>query len=319
MVGEIAESRAIISPPPVRFMTPTEVLRYFSVIHQWSVSVGEADGSSMISTEMTVSQWCDAMLIDQPWEIGGYLECTFEITCSRREWDSVLKPRKSKTLGAVCEFIASRARVLNAEPAQVLGVRCEKAGIFLAIRRRLEQVGADVSTLRPSSSLRDFAFHGLPTIVGELVRISPIVKTKVEMQRSSDGLHLLGAVVLLLASIGLGVPAFVRPWPWLLIFALVFGSFVLIWWHSGIVSKRPPKCVSFRELRTFRDLCELMVGDWRPSGVLRCPRCRYPLHALLGRRCPECGTAFSGDTFGVNERTLEDMILTPLPDEPRGQ
>lgn len=305
----------------VRPMTPNEVLQYFGSLQELCAAVDEADDRVPIGADTTISEWADIMLVEWPWHISSMLETMFEIECSRSEWDGILLPRKSRTLREVCEFIARRAVVPVAEPVRVLGVRCEKAGMFVAVRRRMAQTGVDVSGLRPSTALQEFAFDGLPKVYKELTRLSPHLKSIAVPSYPSGVWHLLGAALLLLTSVGLGVGMFIRPWPFALLFILSFGSVVLLWWHSNVLSRRPPNSVFFRGLKTFRDLCELMARRWAPTTGLRCTRCGYPLSGLHERRCPECGREFSAASYGLSEDGIREALRPPDPlsDEPGRQ
>jgi hypothetical protein len=59
-------------------------------------------------------------------------------------------PAREKTLRGVCELLATQARRPLVPPANMLGRECASAGVFLAMRALLVQVGAPPD-LRPSA------------------------------------------------------------------------------------------------------------------------------------------------------------------------
>src|SRR5204862_7356009 len=85
--------------------------------------------------------------------MGRILNRIFGTNVSKEEWTEAMGA-KDRTLGELCTFIATRARTIDLRPVTVLGHPSRAAGAFLAVRELLRKTGADVSDLRPSSSLQ---------------------------------------------------------------------------------------------------------------------------------------------------------------------
>ena len=73
-----------------------------------------------------------------PWgDIANSLNAMFELSVSLDEWRPVLLPKRRRTVGALCDFIARRATILDIQPVTVMGDTSLAAGVFLAMRHIL--------------------------------------------------------------------------------------------------------------------------------------------------------------------------------------
>src|SRR3954451_23746353 len=65
----------------------------------------------------------------------------------------ILHPVSEKTIGNLCDYVATRATSPVVRPIDIGGSQCLAAGAFLALRKVLRDAGEDVTDLHPSSPL----------------------------------------------------------------------------------------------------------------------------------------------------------------------
>lgn len=288
-------------------MTPSEVLTVFRAQHAFARELDLALPDIELTTKTTVRAWRDAMDLLAGWTLGAALNEYFNIVCTPGEWEAVLEPARERRLADVCALIASRAEVPVIEAAEVLGVRCAKAGAFLAVREMLRRAGANVSELRPSSLLTQYSRDYWPRLYNDLTRTSPALVGRMVLVSRSDAAHFLAGLLLFAGALIFGALIAVKP---LVGVAGTLGSLILfVWvWRNSEKRQRVPRCVDFKGMATFRDLCALIADGWRPLRGLLCPACRYSLTGLTNHRCPECGRAFSAAEFGVSDEELSRLL-----------
>ena len=89
-------------------------------------------------------------------EMVSVLQSLFGVRFSKAQWREVLKPAKSRTLGDVCQLVATRATRMKVVPYSILGRDCLPAGAFCLVRSTLKAAGANVATFSPSSPLEPY-------------------------------------------------------------------------------------------------------------------------------------------------------------------
>jgi len=119
-----------------------------------------------LSRDTTVRQWLRAgvgfwlqsiinQLTGEYWsDVAESLNQQFGIDVSDRDWFAVIKPWQA-TLGQLCDFIAARALVEVVPEVNLSAKLCRKAGLFLALRARLQAMHGMGAELHPSSPLPD--------------------------------------------------------------------------------------------------------------------------------------------------------------------
>jgi len=152
-------------------VTAEYVLRVFQDEHRQGVALGEAEEDIAITFDTTIAEWRDADDLRTWWECAKAINKAWHIDIPRNEWHGAMKPAKSKTLRGVCELIAREAIVPKLRPVTVLGVRCESAGAFFAIRQMLSEAGAEVSCVAPSTLLAPFTREYAGTFLGPIANL----------------------------------------------------------------------------------------------------------------------------------------------------
>jgi hypothetical protein len=245
-----------------RLMTEDEVFQYFVRLHRCLVVEEEAGSTHPISRNMTVKRWLDAVVWDGQlsplYYYGLTLNQQFDLNIPGHQWRKILSPSRQRTLGELCRFISTHARVPVLAPLQVLGKSCHQAGAFIAIRSLLSQSGSDASDIAPGTPLHRFQHTSLPLIYGSLVRLRPKLLRHTRLRWQSDALNLGIAGILVYLSIFAAILSVAHsPWWLLVLFALV-AAMVLVWRHSTKSRSRPAE-VFFGELKTIGDLCRLLA------------------------------------------------------------
>ena len=230
--------------------TPEYVLAVLNSHHRFGCQVNFGDEPAQALTfEMTVSAWrFEAELL--PWvQLAESFNEYWGINCTQQEWRAVLKPERKRTLREVCELIAANTTRPIVRPSTILGGNCLPAGVFLTLRSRLKREGIDVTELRPSTPLKDYARRHSFELLDAASRLQPGVIDKVSwfapINDAGFGIFMLSMACLLLQ------------WftgnPWLTIIA-VAGVVVSYLWNWIAVRCIGPQRVEFDSLVTFGDL-----------------------------------------------------------------
>lgn len=286
--------------------------------HAAMCECGEASPDIELTFETTIAEWRLELGLVSCSRLGAAIADWFGFDYVAADWKRLLYPEKHRKLRGVCRYVAARATVPVFEAAQVLAASDKKAGIFITLRELLKSHGADVTDLRPSSPLVDFASRGFPEIHSLLVRCSPCAFELIRATYRSEFLLMLGAIVLLMGCVTFGVLGFNANSRFLLLALVSLGLYVLLWRLSERLQRRPIR-VDFQAITTFRQLCEALASPPSPKTPPRCPRCAYPLVGLESRRCPECGRPFFADEFGLTEGELAALLTTNAADPGRRQ
>ncbi|MCH7871471.1 MAG: hypothetical protein IID33_07200, partial [Planctomycetes bacterium] len=186
-----------------RRLSAEDVLAVLTEDYRQQCANGDAASGSTLTLDSTISYWHGALIADD-WrydQVGVYLNGLFDTHFSKATWHATLRPYRRTRLRSVCELIASQAVVADIRPIRILGRECLAAGAFKAIRERLSAAGADVSDLRPSTSLSDFACRNFQEVYREFVRLAPrkIPEMRCVMPpnlAARHALRLVGSVVL---------------------------------------------------------------------------------------------------------------------------
>lgn len=188
-------------------------------------------------------------------------EC-FRIDLPESVWREALLPKRTKTIGGVCDLIAQHATIPVIEPVSVLGDRSLAAGAFLVIRGMFAELGADVSNLRPSSPLRAYLCENLDAILPQLIRVAPHRMPAIAVDAPiHDGLAwgFIVSFAMIWVSDWLDLPPAA---------SICSVAFVALFWLAAWVCGRAlkPIDVRFGDARTFRDLARILAGE----------RCAFP-------------------------------------------
>ncbi len=231
-----------------------EILEILKLDHAHLVEIGEAEVVE-VGFDTSVHDWF--WLGDDLSRIwvsnANRLNGLFEMDVSIREWKTILTPPRKKTVRDICEFVAERSTVVRIPQLSILGRQCRPASAFLTLKKMLGDTGADTSNLMPSSPLADFTETGLPKIYLTLIRTAPELIKRIGLQYRSDGVHIALAVVLLLATIPLGVAAIGSSVLFLPLALMSLGGFIYVW-HLSERHTRYPLRVEFEGMKDFRDL-----------------------------------------------------------------
>ncbi|MCX6923027.1 MAG: hypothetical protein NT154_07445, partial [Verrucomicrobia bacterium] len=174
------------------------------------------------------------------------------------QWFSVLEPAREKTLGGVCELLATQARRRLVPPAKMLGRECPSAGIFLAIRAMLVQAGAPPD-LRPSTPLEPF-LDKWPEVF--LQQVSSLAPGGVPFTRKNEAFNTFIALSYILSGLLLLLSLFVKD-PWMTCGALILYG---IGWIGAGCSGWFPGPLKLDAVIDFRGLTEAIVVWQRRSG-----------------------------------------------------
>lgn len=145
--------------PPIRVpATPGYLLAYFRACHRREAAFGDADPDFELTPATTIEDWTFESFMPVGRKLARGLEARWAAGRPWGEWKAVLEPRKGRTLGGLCEFLAaSGAKRPAFEPIGFLGVRpCAAAGAFAAVRSILREAGADADAIEPSTPLEPY-------------------------------------------------------------------------------------------------------------------------------------------------------------------
>jgi len=190
----------------------------------------------------------------------------FDVTLSPDEWRHLLKPAKKKTLRDLCNALAAHVSCERIQPIKVLGTTCMSASVFLKIRERLAQAGADVSALRPDTPLEGYLL-AFPTLFTELRKQFPGRFDGVYVTYAAEAKWIPFFVFLVVVPFSLGSAFLIPQDSWWDFVGHIVGS-VLVAWLANVawmyilnMFGYHPKPTSARinGMKTFRDLINALV------------------------------------------------------------
>ncbi|MBK9217203.1 MAG: hypothetical protein IPL70_01450 [Uliginosibacterium sp.] len=133
----------------------------------------EAEPEMDLNFGSSIDDWRLACDLVRWRQLGQALAGMWEIQATDAEWKAVLEPAKTRRLGDLCAFIASRAQRPTVRASRLLGSHCMTGGAFLALREALAQAGADVRRLKPSSPLAPYMDDYGGVILWQLAKLAP--------------------------------------------------------------------------------------------------------------------------------------------------
>jgi hypothetical protein len=222
-----------------------------------------------LNFDTTIDDWRMAEDLPAHRKLGHGFNQYFEIDVGDDEWRRLLHPARAKTLREVCNTIARHARLPTVRRFGIFGGRCLSAGTFLTIRSSLAKAGVPVQGVRPTTRLDAIAREHFAEIIDVIGKISPGILPTAKLEKayprlSATLLNVFGVtfLLLLLASI---VDSFLGPLEGLLRLLAYGMAFVLVGAFIGlvIIERIPYKSVAFGDLRTFRDLTEMVMQGAR--------------------------------------------------------
>ncbi|QDT79389.1 hypothetical protein Mal35_28470 [Gimesia maris] len=239
--------------------TPEYVLSVFQDQHR-QIFLLEHDmlPREELTFETTVEEWqwqCDSL----EWRpLGRAWNDAWGIDLPDEEWREVLKPERKKTLGGVCELIARHASTPVIREETFFGKPCRPASTFLTIRALLQEAGADVSEISPSTPLIPYTNQFAGTFQWNIANLAPGTLPRPSIlnwdcYRGADiSLLWMTGTLLFAAMFSLGSRSL---WP------LLFpGGFLLLFLlFRAELHRRGGRQLHFGKLITFRDLSELIA------------------------------------------------------------
>lgn len=124
--------------------TPIIEIERYTLVRDWLRAPGEFWPLTVLM-ELSGEYWAD---------VGDMLNEQFGIDVSANEWNRILKPRLA-TVGELCDFIARHATCEVIPQVSLIAKPCADAGMFLALRARMQHMTGREDKLHPSSPLPD--------------------------------------------------------------------------------------------------------------------------------------------------------------------
>ncbi len=212
-----------------------------------------ADPDAKLTFSTTVDDWRDACDLLEWRQLGHALNEAWGLTHTDEEWRGVLEPADTRTLCDVCNFISRNATMPELRPIRILGKVCKPAATFLAIRSILQDAGADVSKIAPSTPIDEYARHHLLAFLGPISKLAPGALPPMKMHKPLYDVCVIGFGIGFLT---MGVSFALCHWVPHLLAVAALGLAVggVSYFGIGFTARRPPRRVEFGDIRTFRDL-----------------------------------------------------------------
>lgn len=174
---------------------------------------------------------------------------------SESDWAQLVSGPQMQTVRDFCERIAARMTMPVISLETFIGRTCRPASAFLAIRSLLQEAGVDVAEIAPSTALSKVTRRHLDLFLGPIAKLAPGVLPTVQVKRPVWDTNWIGTAAILYylllgpLSVGYGTAAY-------LLCMFVFACLVIAAYGT---KERDPVRVRFGNLRTFRDLSELIA------------------------------------------------------------
>ncbi|EDL59001.1 hypothetical protein [Gimesia maris] len=174
---------------------------------------------------------------------------------SESDWTQAVSGPQMHTVREFCERIAARMTMPVIYLESFIGRTCRPASAFLAIRSLLQEAGVDVTEVAPSTSLSEMTRRQLDLFLGPIAKLAPGVLPTVQVKRPVWDTNWIGTAAILYflilcpLSVGYGTAAY------LLCMFVLACLLIAAYGTKG----RDPVRVQFGNLRTFRDLSELIA------------------------------------------------------------
>ncbi|WP_417378274.1 hypothetical protein [Gimesia sp.] len=174
---------------------------------------------------------------------------------SESDWTQAVAGPQMNTVRDFCERIAARMTMPVISLESFIGRTCRPASAFLAVRSLLQEAGVDVTEVAPSTSISKMTRRHLDLFLGPITKLAPGVLPAVQVKRPVWDTNWIGTAAILYflilcpLSVGYGTAAY-------LLCMFVLACLVIAAYGT---KERDPVLVEFGNLRTFRDLSELIA------------------------------------------------------------
>ena len=242
------------------------VLQVLQVEHRLRSPWDESMSTELPHFEMTIADWWKWSDAVSRRSFCQELNRAWELSLSVPEWNSVLEPEQSRTVGELCHFIAARAKRRVLKPVTICHRPCRKAAAFLFIQNLLREQYYDPRTYGPSSPLPSHLIPGL--FFGPLAKLNPqrIPAVDSTYLQHREGLQRGTYVMTFCSAIMIGVGALTQtlklsdlPCDVVGVFiAVLFTVIALIFMRSILLSFASGP---YPQLKTYRDLATILAGD----------------------------------------------------------
>lgn len=168
--------------------TEEEILEIFKEQHRLCSPLDpEADPWAEITAEMTIREWRWANDLLGWKKLSEFLNQEFRVKINQEEWLNVLEPARARKLIEVCRLLSKYAEKETYKPKTLFGKPCLKAGVFLTIKKNLNDKGVDVTELRPSSSLTAYIDKYFSPVLEEITLTGTKPIEKIETRKKKKG------------------------------------------------------------------------------------------------------------------------------------
>jgi hypothetical protein len=228
---------------------PTEILQIIYANYRQQQQYDDiALKGQEFTFETTIADWQDICDLVETAQLWKYLNYYFRMDLDKESWMAALEPEDIKTLGDLCNFIASHANKEIIKPIKLFGSHCETAAIFKLLTAKLKDRGIDISDIKPSSQLEPLVKKNNSFLIDEINQIDPSVLPLVNYK--TNWVYKLGLrtfMTLLFVTFFLAYKE--SKWAWLTGATCLVG-YIMTW----IGAKLKPKQASFVDIQTVADL-----------------------------------------------------------------
>ncbi len=249
---------------PIEWVPANQEYILASLREEWrQCALSEGEETERVERQLpmfttTIHEWRESMDLVGWKALGQALNASWGTQFSADQWFNVLEPAREKTIRELCALLATQARRPLVPPARMLGCQCPTAGIFLAIRCLLVQVGAPCD-LRPSTPLAPFLQRWPEVFQQRISRLAPgglLFTYKQETLTLLVILFYILAALLVLLSLVAG-----SPWP-----AIGGVFFYGLGWSAAGCGRWFPGPVTLGSVTTFRGLTEAIIEQQSRTG-----------------------------------------------------
>jgi hypothetical protein len=199
-----------------------------------------------LTFQTKIGEWRNICDLLEPNKLAKYYHELLELKTDQKELLDILT-KSEYTLKEFCDYIAKNAIKERIDPVVSMGLECQEAAIFKALKEKLEKKGINTEKFKPSTELGSFFEKAAPELLEMVSKIAPGALTNYTYQ--SNMISRIGGIALLIAIIILIITAFVSKVTWFLL--IPFGiAFLLLF----IGNKMKPAKYEVGNYKTIRDL-----------------------------------------------------------------
>ncbi len=219
-------------------------------------SLSVPDDIAPLTFDSTIDDLIEACGFWDWYDIVFEIHAWFEMDCDYQEWKDLLMHSDLRTVGDLCDLIAAYATIPTIQLSTFCGRTCRPASAFLTIRSILHDAGVDTTSIGPSTLLHEFTRKHQETFLGPISHLAPTGLPKIYVKKyfwnfnSIESLTVFLYIILNCAA-GTGSPP--------VLLAYIGFLCMLSWLLTWITLPRVPMSVQFGNLKTFRDLSELIA------------------------------------------------------------